>query len=372
MNEKNLHALINRYEEDYYDVVNNRDNNEIFKWQAVQQFQKVWFADESRSLPFHEMFREAQKKTSILINNAFVSPTNGIIKLAEKEPETVEKLFREVLFAEDGGDISLRQDHMDKFLEEIEKLRIKHFPRFYKYKQERHAASCYLAMYAPEDNYIYRYSDAELFARYIEFGKDIGQGQTFRLEHYYEMCDIIVDALRQHTSLIEKYNKFLNEQCYPDQSLHLMAFDLIYCTKTYQFYIGLPLISKKESLQKFTQEQLRKQEQLEKEKIYQALLEERECLEQGLAPYLEVSLVGVEITSAQYGIGVVIKHDEKKHNMVQVRFESCEKTYRLHKEIWPMMRPTFEDDQEIISIMTEYEQQWKKLENVRKRIENFA
>ena len=36
------------------------------------------------------------------MDNSYVSPSNGIVKLAEKEQDTVEYLFNEVLFADDG------------------------------------------------------------------------------------------------------------------------------------------------------------------------------------------------------------------------------------------------------------------------------
>ena len=372
MNEKNLHTLIDRYEEKYYSVVNSKECDEIFKWRAVQRFQKEWFASGAKERPFSELFRDAQKETSLLINNAVVSPTNGIIKLAEKDPDAVEHLFREILFSDDGGDISLRHNHMEEFLEQIEKLRVKYFPRYYKYKQDRHAASCYLALFSPETNYIYRFSEVELFARCIEFGKDIGMGKYFRLEYYYEMCDAIVEALKQHPTLIDKYNHILDSRCYPDQSLHIMAFDLIYCTRTYGFYAGLEYTSKKKSIEKYTQQQLREKERRDKEEKYQVLLNQEIQLEQEMSQYLEISLVNVEIVSSQYGRGVVIGHDTNQHNVIMVQFDSCVKNYRLHNDVWPMLRPKFEDDCEIIQAMTEYEIIWKKLKNVRTSIDKFA
>lgn len=59
--------------------------------------------------------------------------------------------------------------------------------------------------YAPEINYIYRYREAEEFAKYTEFGFDLGSGESFSLPNYYKLCDIIVDALKEHEDLISKY-----------------------------------------------------------------------------------------------------------------------------------------------------------------------
>lgn len=84
---------------------------------------------------------------------------------------------------------------------------------------------------------IYRYREAEEFAKYTEFGFDLGSGESFSLPNYYKLCDIIVDALKEHEDLISKYKKLIkdNDKYYYDKSLHLLAFDLMYCCRTYNF-----------------------------------------------------------------------------------------------------------------------------------------
>lgn len=152
-----------------------------------------------------EKFKAATKDCSVLLDNGQVSPTNRIVKMAEQEPDEVERLFVEVLFADDQGDLQLRQDHVEEFLDGIEAVRERTFPSYWKYGQNRHCAFTYLALYAPEENYIYKYSEAEEFAKHIEYGIDIGSGQTFKLSAYYGMCDLVVDALRTRPALLEKH-----------------------------------------------------------------------------------------------------------------------------------------------------------------------
>lgn len=50
-------------------------------------------------------------------------PSSGVLKLWEKDPETVEHLFRNVLFGDTGGNVSAAQNCMDSFLEAYESLR---------------------------------------------------------------------------------------------------------------------------------------------------------------------------------------------------------------------------------------------------------
>ena len=90
MNYENLHKLIDRYEENIY-YLNNKTNDEKFKWHAIQQFQDAWFAPESQNMPFSEMFNRAQKASAVLVNNSTVKPANGIVKLAEKAYSVIQE-----------------------------------------------------------------------------------------------------------------------------------------------------------------------------------------------------------------------------------------------------------------------------------------
>lgn len=96
MNTDNLNTLIQRYEVNF-EYINNKENEEIFKWRAVRCFQDVWFDPDAEDISFADRFKAATKECSVLLDNGQVSPTNGIVKMAEQEPEEVERLFVEVL-----------------------------------------------------------------------------------------------------------------------------------------------------------------------------------------------------------------------------------------------------------------------------------
>lgn len=362
MNYENLHKLIDRYEENIY-YLNNAECDEKFKWHAVQRFQDAWFAPDAQAIPFHELFHNAIKGSSILVNNGTVQPTNGVVKLAEKAPEEVERLFREALFADDDDDLDLRQDHMEEFLEGMEALLQQYYPASWKYRQDRHAASCYLAMYAPEKNYIYKYSPVEAFAQHVEFGKDIGSGNSFKLAHYYELGDIVVTALHEHPELLRKHSALLDDTYYKDESLHLLAFDIIYCADTYGYFKDLTHKPKKDAIKAYTLEQKRKEEEEERQAAIDLLEEEIRVLENQIDEYRSISLVGTQVCQKAYGTGVVI---QQNINMVRVRFGELEKQYIISKKF--PMRPTFEDDAEIVEAMTEYEIKLKELDVLKKKL----
>ena len=363
MNLNNLHELINRYEENFY-MVNNNIHDEIFKWRGIKRFQDVWFSEDAKNMSFAEMFNKAKSECAVLIDNSTVSPANGIVKIAEKKPEEVKQLFTDVLYADDGGDIKVRQNNIDAFLEGVEKLRAETFPNSWKYKQDRHAASCYLALYKPEENFIYKFKPVETFAEYVEYGKNIGSGASFKLENYYELGEIIVEALKEHTTLLEKHFALIDDKHYRDESLHTLAFDIIYCSDTYNFFKGITHKSRKESIKAYSLDELRKKEEAEKQaKIDE--IEEQICeLRNQAEPYENISLLNVKVTMRGLGDGVVISQDK---NMVTVQFEKETKSYSISRKYF--VRPTFEDNDEILDAFTDYERILGEIDKLEKRIE---
>ena len=369
MNYENLHELINRYEQNIA-FYNNSDNEEIFKWEAVQTFQRVWFSSRMHDLSFAELFRQATKDSSVLVDNRYIYPTSGIVKLAGIAEQEVRHLFENILFAEDGGDLDLRQNNMDLFVEGFNKLLYQHFPTSYKYKQDRHAASCYLAMYAPDQNYIYKYSSAEAFAVYTEFGKDLGSGSTFRLCNYYELCDLVVEALQEHPTLLDKHAALLEEKHYktPGEKdcLRLLAFDIIYCASAYKTFGGLTYRPKTEVIKDFENEQHRIKEEEERLAKIAAKEEEILQLESELDTYRAISLVGIQVTDKKFGVGTVISHSV---DQICVAFADVQKDYYLNtKYIW---RPKFEDDAQLISAMMEYAAKIKEIEKLQKELKSL-
>lgn len=366
MNVDNLHELINRYEENYY-LINNKEHDEIFKWKALKGFRDVWFDEKSADKPFAERFSLAMRDSSILINNSMISPTSGVVKLAEEYPHEVESLFSDTLFCDETR-IDVVQDNMERFLDEMEKLRQSKYPRFYRYKQERHSASCYLFFFNPNLHFIYRYSDAEEFAKYIEFGKDLGSGDSFSLVNYYEMANLVVEALKEHASLLSKYEALLrdSDDYFHDDSLHLMAFDLMYCSRCYNFFSGLSHIAKKESIKEYSLQMLREAEEKEKAEKAQALENEIHALKIQMDQYADISLINVEVTQKTYGVGIIIGQERNK---ITVKFDNIEKVFMIHKKY--SMRPTFENDTEVVEAFTVYSDLYDKVSSLESELKRL-
>lgn len=353
MNKENLHQLINEYE-DHLDMIYGNTHDELFKWRAMKVWRDEWFKPDMAFTSFAERFNAARKEFSLFIDNSRMHPSTGVIKLWEKEPETIEHLFYDVLFADTHGDVSVAQNNMDRFLEEYENLRCKYFPSNWSFKQDRHSASVFLAMNNPDFNFVYKSSEALTMAKYLDFGFSIGSGINFSLPNYYRLCEEIVSALREHDSLLDKHFSRLTPEYYNDQSLHLLAFDLMYCCRTYNFYrvVTLPAAvkakRKRTVAESVSPEEAKRQEEERLAKIAE-LEQEINELERDCDNCSEISLIGVQVSAKPYGTGTVIAQDR---NTIKVRFDGAEKAYILDKKF--IARPRFENDDEIISIFTEY------------------
>ena len=296
-------------------------------------------------------------------------PSAGVLKLWQKDPVAVERLFREILFADDQGDVDQTQEKMDRFVEEYELLRSKYYPRHFSYKQDRHSASVFLAVNYPEKDYVYRSSDAGMMARYIEYGFSIGSGGSFCLRNYYHLCDEIVSALQEHKSLLEKHFSYLTDAYYRDESLHLLAFDIIYCCRTYNYYSGLPmpLSVKKGGVRKAVQ--LQTDEELETMRA--ALIDEKSAELSKLETAIEeiearcedlfISLINVEVVSGEHGIGTVV---EQTGNSVVVQYPEKSVKMLMGRVPKTNKRPQFENDNDVWSSFSEFASSQDKLKRL--------
>lgn len=367
MNTDNLHELINRYEENL-DKIYNAEHDELFKWRAMKTWQNEWFKPEGSFSSFAERFTAAKSDFFLFIDNSRMHPSSGVIKLWEKEPEAVENLFINVLLKDTAGNIAAVQDNMDAFMECYEVLRQKYYPRNWSYKQDRHSASVFLAVNNPEFNYAFKSSEAQMLSRYIGFGYDIGAGTTFSLENYYKLGDEVVNALKEHPRLLEKHFDRLTEKHYVDESLHMLAFDIMYCSRAYNYYKGLvpdkaSKIKKKGTVTEIPAEVLAQREAERIERI-KSIEQEIAELEISIDGFEDISLIGVQVTSSQNEIGTVTAQNI---NMITVQYADSVKKYKLDKQY--SNRPRFENDDEIVEAFTQYGRTQERIKKLQKEME---
>lgn len=238
MNRKNLDQIFTAYI-DKFQFLNDKPQEESYKWSAVVRFQKVFDLD---APDFVGMLKEAKRATRNMIDS-INQPLGGLIELAKEEPDTVREMLR-ALLQEDGGDLTVRQEKITAFLRDCDALLEKYFPGSFLYKNDQRSAMAYLFFHDPDDHYLYKAKQASYFSDRVGFMDDWGPMTDFRLDVYYRFCDELIREIKSTPALLATHaSRFENTtaEMYPDKNLHLLLFDILYCTRTYDLCTGLAL-----------------------------------------------------------------------------------------------------------------------------------
>jgi len=316
MDRDNFDAIIRRYIEKFEET-NDAHNAEYFKWKAAACFRKHWDLDAENLL---EMFTNSIREFSVLLDSGKSAPVNGIKELLKHpaETETVRSAFQQ-LFAEDNGDLLLRQARAEAFVETINHRVDHYWPGAFLYRQTLRAAICYLAMGKPSENYVLFWSRANNWANCVEFGEDIGSGGDFSLPVFYRMCDELVAEIQKDPKLQElAVARASSAGVDLDDGYHLMAYDIIYCASAYNLYIDIPHYPK--STPKRVQRAAEREALI---KLRLAWLEAKETYEQEVREHPPtLDFTGHAVRHKKFGTGTILKESSA---FVWVSFDCGEK-----------------------------------------------
>lgn len=320
MNQANLAKLFHNYIESY-NVLTDKEHDELYKWRAVNHFQCHWDLEAEN---FGEMFEQAMGQSFNLIDNKTVQPTNGIVFLCQQNKETEEEVREEFkkLLAPDDGDIRVRQERIDAFAEAINEKLQKAAPGKWKYDQDRRSVIMYLAFIAPDDNFMFKSTEAKAFANGCEFGEDIGSGQTFRLDVYYRMCRKLAEEIKKNEKLCALLEDKLQAEANVNEDetnsitevagrYNIYAYDIIYCAHAYNLYGDIP-VRKKTKLSSI--EQKKQDRQIRIQELASQRDEAKEQVEQVEAQLNENSLpdlTSMTVKNIRYGAGTVAEQSGK-------------------------------------------------------------
>lgn len=320
MNKANLNAILTQYVE-RFDELNAPlpGNDEGYKWRAESCFKEHWDIDAAY---FPDMFKDAMKETSNLIDNKTVQPIGGISMLLkqEQEVEFVRECFRE-LFSEDDNDLNKRQERIERFAEKMNERIDKYAPCSWKYPQAINNVIYYINLWKPESNYIFKSTEAVEWANCIEFGDDFGSGQSFSLEVYYRMCDELINELPKNDELMRLHGeRFAREARKFDDKLHILVYDIIYCSHAYGFYRNV-------DIRKFsTKERIKvAKQQNERDELACRITEKEEQLRAVEENVIELpDLTGDTVKHKLFGVGKVAVC---KDNVLIVDFSTQQKRF---------------------------------------------
>lgn len=307
MNQDRVRKIFENYIKKF-EFINNPEMDENYKWRIAARFRDLMDPD---APDFEERIKEAWKVSSNLIDSSNRYCFSALVSCSEHEPESVRQLF-EALFAEDNGDLTVRQRKILTFIEDANALTERLHSSNSMFMNDQRSAMAYLFLYDPDRHYLYKASEAGSFASCVEFYDDWGPGTDFRLDVYYRMCDQLVDAIRLCPELIETHrSRYIGKDgsridgMHPDKNYHILAFDIIYGAPEfrYNFYEGIPFSSITAQTRRLHQERAEKAKEL-----HHALTEaqsQADLLKEAKEYFASFVKVGLPVRHKMFGEGVI-------------------------------------------------------------------
>lgn len=212
---KALDKIINAYKKSFKEI----RNDEIYKWEAVKTFQDNWDINAEN---FVEMLKKSLSKSNNLLDSFMYFPKRMVIQFAEKETSMVKDMFN-VLFDENRQ----LKERYNYFVSKSEEILKKYWEEGKNHYQDTHTISVYLTFMYPDKYYMYKSSVDNKVAK--ELNANIyNRDRTIQLNNYYELCNKILEYIKDDTDLIKLHNRSLNENCYKDEQLHILTWDLLF------------------------------------------------------------------------------------------------------------------------------------------------
>lgn len=320
----NLQQIFSRYIEKF-DYLEGGENNENYKWGIAKGFRELMEEALSKDgQEFADALYRAKAVTSNIIDS-YTQPFHGLVEFARQEPKTVKQMFLD-LYADDGGNLKIQEKLIANFFAKSEELLNKYFPDSYRYKQNSHSVSAYLFLYDPEHHYMYKATQASIFADCMGFYNDWGYGDSIKLDVFYRMCDQLVDEIMQTEELLEvdatRFDGRFGtepEDMIEDEAKHMLAFDIIYCCSVYNLFDGISFSRPKtKEKQEYVQNKAKAEGRLAE---YHKAVDSLALLEDGLKCILRMLPIGAIVKHKKYGTGQIILADE---NRLEVKFDNGE------------------------------------------------
>jgi len=215
MNRQIIKSYINEYKI-RFDFVNQQ---EIYKWKAVKQFQDNWNID---ATDFYSMLEKSLKLVKNLLDSGQYFPKRMLLKNTKATPEKIRTLFK-YLFDEDY-DIFER---IELFRSDFKELNEENFVNLKDYQDHR-AVIVYLALRFPERYYFYKQRMFKSFTEKIDYGYKPVAGRIENIGQFQTLCNLLKHELAKDQKLLKLHKNRISDDCYYDENLNILTQDFIY------------------------------------------------------------------------------------------------------------------------------------------------
>ena len=214
-------SKVNQYISKYKDRFDDINRMEIYKWRAVRQFQNSFDIAAPR---FAEMLAKSLSKTYTLMDSGNYYPRKMILSNAEKTPDEVRELFRE-LFNQEADKIS----RITNFQTEIRKINVGNFGKNgLKDYQDHRAIIVYLNLCYPNDNYFYKYRMFKDLVAKIDYEYTPKIGDLSNISQFYSVCEIIKESILRDNEVIQLHKSRIGNEEYFDTTFNILTQDFLF------------------------------------------------------------------------------------------------------------------------------------------------
>jgi len=235
MNQQLIKTYIQAYKSQFAEI----SKQELYKWQAVKQFQDNWDID---APDFYAMLSVALSQTFNLLDSGLYYPKRMLLESAKVQPETVRALFK-ALYNEDTN-LFERIEHFRTVIKEIvqDNFEVKND------YQDHRAIMVYLVLKYPDRYFFYKFGMFKDFVAKIDYSYQPKKGRIENISHFENLCLHINHLVSQDQDLLRLHNSRLTNDCYIDESLHILTQDFIYAVARHIDHLENQPIEEKEEV----------------------------------------------------------------------------------------------------------------------------
>lgn len=206
----------------YYNFIDHPDYDELYKWEAVQNFQNNWDIEAEN---FEAMFNQSfQPENCNLWVSGMYYPRTMMMEFIKENPEEVRDMFRELY--EENRDLMDRirsfKQRTEDLLSEIGKSDKNHY-------QDDRAIAVYLSFRYPDKYYLYKYTMYKNFCDLTGMIPAPKHKNEENILNYFQLCDKVREIIEEHPEIIQKHQSLRNENFYRDEANHILTQDVIFC-----------------------------------------------------------------------------------------------------------------------------------------------
>ena len=163
---------------------------------------------------------------------------------------------------------------------------------------------------------MYKATQSQVMADCIAFYDDWGTGDNIKLDVYYRMCDEILAEMKNCPELLatnkSRYDGNLHlapGELHPDSELHILLFDIIYCSHVYNLFDGITFARPKSKEKQLIIEQKNKAKVLKS--AYEEAKQKADYLDEALRYFTETIKEAGIVKHKAYGNCDVLSVDSK-------------------------------------------------------------